>query len=434
MSNQQVVQSRGIYHGLPVYPKELKGLTAIITGANGISGNYMLRVLAEAPERWTKIYCLSRRPPAIPDGLPANAEHIALDFLQPPEEIAKVLRDKNIKNVDYIFFYSYIQPPPKPGQSIWSDAEELCRVNASLLSNFLHSLPLTPLHPTRILLQTGAKYYGIHLGPTTTPSHEHHPRIPLAPNFYYTQEDLLTTFCTTHPPTTHSIAMPSYILGAVPDAAMNLLFPIGVYASVCKYTGGVMEFPSDLRAWERVVGCSSARLNGYLEEWVALSEGGAGERVNVVDGGSWGWGVGWEGLSQWAGVGCGTPSLDEGEYGVVVRTGEDTPRGWGPPDTYRMRFTLTEWAKRKEVQEAWEALIAQHGLKVDKLQDMDVDRIFGFADGSLMGGTLDLSMNKARKMGWHGFVDTNECIREVLDEFVALGMLPPGGGGKVKDQ
>ncbi|KAK3063036.1 hypothetical protein LTS18_002872, partial [Coniosporium uncinatum] len=88
MSNIQQVQSRGIYHGLPVFPPELKGLKAIITGANGISGQHMLRVLAQAPERWSKIYCLSRRPPAIPDGLPSNVEHIPLDFLQEPEEIA----------------------------------------------------------------------------------------------------------------------------------------------------------------------------------------------------------------------------------------------------------------------------------------------------------------------------------------------------------
>ena len=94
---QQLVHSDGIYHGLPVYPKELQGCTAIITGANGISGWYMLRVLAKNPARWAKIYCLSRRPPAIPEGLPRNATHIACDFLQSPEEIRKVLVENNVK-------------------------------------------------------------------------------------------------------------------------------------------------------------------------------------------------------------------------------------------------------------------------------------------------------------------------------------------------
>ena len=133
MSNQQLVESKGIFHGLPVYPSSLKGLTAIITGANGISGNYMLRVLAQDPERWSKIYCLSRRPPTIADGLPKNAEHIPLDFLQEPEEIAKVLKDKGVK-ADYVFFYSYVQVKPKEGGGLWSDAEEMCKVNSKCQS------------------------------------------------------------------------------------------------------------------------------------------------------------------------------------------------------------------------------------------------------------------------------------------------------------
>lgn len=98
MSSQtQTIQTKGIYHGLPTYPSDLKGLTAIITGANGISGYHMLKVLAQSPERWTKIYCLSRRPPAIPGGLPPNAEFVSLDFLKEPKEIAQTLREKGVK-------------------------------------------------------------------------------------------------------------------------------------------------------------------------------------------------------------------------------------------------------------------------------------------------------------------------------------------------
>ena len=41
------------------------------------------------------------------------------------------------------------------------------------------------------MLQTGAKNYGVHLGPTATPQEETAPRITLEPNFYYPQEDFL---------------------------------------------------------------------------------------------------------------------------------------------------------------------------------------------------------------------------------------------------
>src|ERR1700744_379042 len=97
-SDSRVLQihSNGIYHALPTFPASLTNLTAIVTGANGISGNYMLRVLARSPSRWKRIICLSRRPPLIPGGLPPNAEHIAVDFLNNPEQIAQVLKDKKV--------------------------------------------------------------------------------------------------------------------------------------------------------------------------------------------------------------------------------------------------------------------------------------------------------------------------------------------------
>lgn len=151
----QQIQSDGIYHGLPLFPENVNGLTAIITGANGISGHYMLRVLAKDPERWKRIICLSRRPPMIPGGLPSHAEHIPLDFLKEPKDIASVLKEHNA-SADHIFFFSYIQPAAKPGKGIWSDADELVRVNSLLLSNFVEAIKIADIKPQRFMLQTGA--------------------------------------------------------------------------------------------------------------------------------------------------------------------------------------------------------------------------------------------------------------------------------------
>lgn len=106
--------------------------------------------------------------------------------------------------------------------------------------------------------------------------------------------------------------------------------------------------------------------------------------------------------------------------------GSNTRTRFGPPKTIRTAFKFTDWARQPKVQKAWEELIKKYNLQVDKLQDMDIDRIFSFTDGSF-GGALDLSMNKARKLGWHGFVDTNESMREVLDDFAKLRMIPPVG-------
>lgn len=98
----QVVRNDGPFHGLPTFPEDVKDLTAIVTGANGMSGYHMVRVLSAAPQRWRKIYCLSRRPP------PANffqdlgdgaqlVEHIPVDFLQEPVKIAEALKGRVAK-------------------------------------------------------------------------------------------------------------------------------------------------------------------------------------------------------------------------------------------------------------------------------------------------------------------------------------------------
>jgi hypothetical protein len=111
----------------------------------------------------------------------------------------KPLTDNNVPDA---FFYSYLQPKPPPGSAPWSNAEELCKVNTALLKNFLGALPLVNLKPKRILLQTGAKNYGVHLGRARVPCLESDPQPKsLAPNFYYPQEEVLFDYCKNHPET-----------------------------------------------------------------------------------------------------------------------------------------------------------------------------------------------------------------------------------------
>ena len=128
--------NKGIFHNLPTFSPDIKGLTAIVTGANGISGFHTLRVLLESPERWIKIWAASRRPPPkdmmalLTEEERSRVEHVAVDFLNTPEEIAKQLTSKSVK-ADYIFFYSYAQPPPAPGEAIWSNSQELTDTNCA---------------------------------------------------------------------------------------------------------------------------------------------------------------------------------------------------------------------------------------------------------------------------------------------------------------
>jgi hypothetical protein len=53
----------------------------------------------------------------------------------------------------------------------------------------------------------------------------------------------------------------------------------------------------------------------------------------------------------------------------------------------------------------------------------DVEANFTFGDAALLISP-SLSMNKARRLGWTGFVDTRESLFEMYTEMGELGMLP----------
>ena len=92
---QSTVYSDGIFHGLPTFPDhEGKKYSAIVTGANGITGTHILRTLEQAPTRWEKIYAFSRKRPNLK--FDDRVTFISVDFLETPEKIASVLEKNNV--------------------------------------------------------------------------------------------------------------------------------------------------------------------------------------------------------------------------------------------------------------------------------------------------------------------------------------------------
>ena len=70
---------------------------AIVTGANGISGHHIVRVLSQTRGRWNNVFALSRRAPHNTQVTSRVVMHIAVDFLTSgPEEIAKILQVNNV--------------------------------------------------------------------------------------------------------------------------------------------------------------------------------------------------------------------------------------------------------------------------------------------------------------------------------------------------
>ncbi|KAH8893047.1 hypothetical protein GQ53DRAFT_861451 [Thozetella sp. PMI_491] len=419
----ELVRSEGIFHGLPAYPTdspEYKNLTAIVTGATGISGYHMLKVLTAAPERWSKIYTLSRRP--VPDYFLKELgpgrdriHHVEADFLADPTTLAKTLKS-TVEKVDHIFFFSYMQPARKGGVlGMWSEADELAKVNGNLVSNFLGALKIAGLPST--MASTSA---------ATNPSFESDPRILLESNFYYPQEDHLIEFCS-ETGTQWNVVRPSYIIGAVRDNLLNHMVGIGVYVSIQAYLKRPVQFAGDYVAWDREFCQSTAMLNAYLEEWAVLNPAVGNEAFNVQDGLPFTWGRFWPSLAQWYATSWAPPEDDPSKYRIAESRWEKTPRGYGPQGVTRTSFSLLEWSEGQEVQAAWKELKEKHGLLLEPFKDAAKRaQIFAMSDSAIISGwALSLSMRKSRRMGFHGTVDSYEAAFHTLRDLAKLRVLPP---------
>jgi len=129
----------GIFKSLPTFSPEIQGLTAIVTGANGISGFGTMRVLLQSPQRWRKVFTVSRRPPP-PEMMELltpeqrdRVQHVSVDFLGKPEDIANAMKEKGV-TADAVFFYSYTQPKTTiKGSHPWSNAQELADINCEIV-------------------------------------------------------------------------------------------------------------------------------------------------------------------------------------------------------------------------------------------------------------------------------------------------------------
>ncbi|KAK3111263.1 hypothetical protein LTR53_013653 [Teratosphaeriaceae sp. CCFEE 6253] len=424
----QTIHTKGIYHGLPDLSPFAPpgGLTAVVTGSNGISGSHILRVLSENSRRWRKIYAFSRRPPS--GTWPSHVEHIALDLTNASETIAAVFMDRGI-TPDYIFWFAYVLvTSPSSGALQWNDPK-LVNTNTNILRNFLTALPLAGALPKRIVIQYGGKWYGVHLGAAQVPMTEDQPPL-LDPetgkrdnNLYYTQHDVLKSFAAEHS-ISWVAGMPPSVIGASQDSFQTLLFPLLAYASVRKYQGYDLEFPSDVAAWWAPQHLGNAMMNGYAYEWMALSPQTANEMFNVSDDSVFTWGLFWPLLAKRFGLGYSGPETEQHiEWREAATPAEPPPHGLGKRTVRRYRWSFVEWANEGESIKAWHELTEGHGLIGGQWRD--VGAIFGRADAAVSAPDVKLySMMKSKKYGWFGSLDSYASMLHVVDDFVALKIIP----------
>jgi nucleoside-diphosphate-sugar epimerase len=260
------------------------------------------------------------------------------------------------------------------------------RINVTLLSNFLSALEISRVLPRRFVLQTGAKHYGLHLGPPLTPEAETDPRFLAEPKLYFPQEDLLWKWAATNS-VEWNVTRPGFIVGAVPDAAMNVPYGLALYAAVQKELGKKVEFPGDADAWDAENHMTSAKIIARHAEWAVLSKQAANQILNISDGSMFTWGKFWPLLAASYDVEYGVPETADDKFTTVTMPTTPPPRGFGPAGKFRLAWSFEEWARQPDVREAWNTLKKREGLviKRDPFDDANVKDIFGLSDAAILG-------------------------------------------------
>ena len=145
-------------------------------------------------------------------------------------------------------------------------ADEYERV-ANMLVNSVTAITRASPGLKRVVLVTGTKYYGVHLGPVKTPMLETDPR-HLPPNYYFDQIDWLTAFQREKEWDWVELR-PQTLCGFAPGSPMSILPAIAVYAALSKELGLPLRFPGKPGAYDTIYQVTESTHFSNAALWAA---------------------------------------------------------------------------------------------------------------------------------------------------------------------
>jgi nucleoside-diphosphate-sugar epimerase len=345
---------------------------ALVAGASGIVGTGIARRLVE--DGWT-VVCASRSGGA---GIPGSIG-LKLD-LADPEDCRRALAVH--PGITHVFYAAYVPAA--------SRAAEVAP-NLAMLRHLVEAATQTAPALRKVVLVTGAKFYGIQWGAAETPCRESDAR-QLPPNFYYDQEDFLRqaqagqrwSWCNLIPP---------FVSGYAVGNPMNLVLGVGLYAAVSKALGLPLRFPGSARAYQSLHQIADARQIGAAASWAAESEQADNQAFNVSNGDPVRWSRTWP--------------LIAAHFGMEV----------GAPKTLPLADVMPG-------QDAlWQRIAQQADLRSLPLEGI-VN--WSWVDYMLrMEHDVLLETGKIRRAGFHASLETGEVFVERLRELQEQRVLPP---------
>jgi nucleoside-diphosphate-sugar epimerase len=312
---------------------------------------------------------------------------IECDLLAPDFDLRKVL-GPSVEDVTHVFFMTWI---PRPTE------EEMVKVNRGLFKTIVDTVADASSNLEHLYLQTGSKYYGIHLGPEkggmVTPCKEDDPR--KGTNFYYALEDYLVEIATKRN-LTWSVARPSCIIGYTVDTAMNLGVSFAVYAAVLKELGKPLIFPYGQKAFRCFRELISNRVLARFIVWLTDSNNpqNKNQAFNVTNGDLYRMEQLWTGIANY--------------FGMEVQVTHDP--------TFNLKNFMND---NKEV---WDRIVAKNGLEkhdINSLGTWDFMELMCNREWDEF-----MLINKSLKYGWTERRDTLDVLGGFFDELGLRKIIP----------
>jgi nucleoside-diphosphate-sugar epimerase len=350
--------------------------TAVVIGALGVIGRYIVEKFASLPD-W-QVVGLSRRA-----GKPGrNVRYVSVDLLDPEDVAAKLGELADATHV----FYAAFQASTGEAAGYASNIAP----NLEMLANSVGTIDAAARNLQRVVLVTGTKYYGSHLGAFRTPARESDPR-HLGPNYYFDQIDWLTEF-QRGKRWSWTELRPQTLCGFAPGTAMSIVPVIAVYAAICKELGLPLRFPGKPGAYRAIYQVTESTHLANAALWAATDVRCANQAYNITNGDYFRWANLWPRIAAVFEM----PLAEPQTISLVAHMADKAP--------------------------LWDAMVRRHGLQPYRFAEIVAwpfgDYVFA-CDWDVMS-----DVTKSRLHGFHAVVDSEEMFERLLRQFRAERIVP----------
>jgi nucleoside-diphosphate-sugar epimerase len=266
---------------------------AIVVGALGVIGRYIVERLLKQDD-WSVIG-LSRR--AADET--RRYRHVSVDLLDTDEASVKLA---GLTEATHVFCAAFA-----PAAGAVSGYASNIAPNRDMLINAVTAIDAASAALRRVVLVTGTKYYGSHLGPFKTPARESDPR-HMPPDYYFDQIDWLVAFQRGKRWDWVELR-PQTLCGFAPGTPMSLAPAIAVYAAISKELGLPLRFPGKPGAYTSIYQVTESTHFANAALW-AVSEPRCGlEAFNITNGDYFRWQNLWPQLAAAFDMPAGDPQM-----------------------------------------------------------------------------------------------------------------------------